>query len=51
MDIVSYSDPFVIVYMKEGTLWKEIGKTEVVKDNLNPIFKTSFLITYYFEKH
>lgn len=39
--------------MREGSeqQWRQIGKTEVVKDNLNPAFKTSFMITYYFEKH
>ena len=53
VDIVGYSDPFVLVEMREGSeqQWRQIGKTEVVKDNLNPAFQTSFMITYYFEKH
>ncbi len=51
LDKVGHSDPFVIVYMKDKEVWKEIGKTEMVKDDQNPTFKTSFIITYYFEKH
>ena len=51
MDIIGHSDPFVIVYMKEGDVWKQIGITEMIKDNLNPTFQTSFIVTYYFEKH
>jgi Ca2+-dependent lipid-binding protein len=37
--------------MKEGEIWKQIGKTEMIKDNLNPLFETSFFINYFFEKH
>ena len=29
-------------YMKENSVWKEIGKTEIVKNDLNPTFQTSF---------
>lgn len=51
VDILGSSDPFVIIYMKEGEVWKQIGKTEMIKDNLNPLFQTSFFINYFFEKH
>jgi Ca2+-dependent lipid-binding protein len=53
VDAIGYSDPFVIVNMREDKngAWKEIGKTEMVKDYLNPTFKTSFIIAYFFEKH
>jgi len=45
-DVLSKSDPQVIVYLS-GV---EIGKTEVVRDNLNPDFKKSFSVNYIFEK-
>ena len=51
VDILGSSDPFVIIYMKEGEVWNQIGKTEMIKDNLNPLFQTSFFINYFFEKH
>ena len=49
--MLASSEPFVIIYMKEGLLWNEIGKTEMIKDDVNPVFQTSFFINYYFEKH
>ena len=51
VDFIGKSDPYVIAYMKENDVWKEIGRTETVTNNLNPKFHTSFIITYYFEKH
>jgi len=52
VDFFGKSDPFVIVSMKEeNEAWKEIGKTEMIKNNLNPIFKTGIIFNYYFEKH
>ena len=41
MDIVGVSDPFVIVFMRDHpTLpWKQFGRTEMIKDNLNPDFE------------
>jgi hypothetical protein len=33
------------------TVWQKFGQTEMLKDNLNPDFEKSFLMTYYFERH
>ena len=30
--------------------WREIGRTEIIKDNLNPKFIKSFMMNYYFEE-
>jgi Ca2+-dependent lipid-binding protein len=53
MDIVGVSDPFVIVFMRDHPTqpWKQFGRTEMIKDNLNPDFEQSFIIQYFFEKH
>ncbi|CAN0432826.1 unnamed protein product [Ectocarpus sp. 12 AP-2014] len=42
LDVGSKSDPFVVVSMKSGsdTGWSEIGRTEVVANNLSPRFVT-----------
>jgi len=47
---MSKSDPQVNFYQKtsKGT-WILIGKTEMIKDNLNPNFAKSFIIDYVFE--
>jgi hypothetical protein len=53
VDLIGYSDPFVIVFTRDAPdhPWKQIGRTEMIKDNLNPDFEKSFIVTYYFEKH
>lgn len=50
LDIVSKSDPIAVVYMKrrDGTL-EEIGRTEVIMNNLNPFWITKIPVTYQFE--
>ena len=45
-DIMSKSDPQAELYI-DGKL---IGKTENARNTLNPDFKTSFKVEYYFEK-
>jgi len=44
------SDPIAVVYMKrrDGTL-EEIGRTEVIMNNLNPSWITEIPVTYQFE--
>jgi hypothetical protein len=38
-DMFSLSDPMVIIYEKSsGSIWKEQGRTELIMNNLNPIF-------------
>lgn len=35
MDVLSKSDPFVVVYLENGSgVWNEIGRTEIVVNNL-----------------
>ena len=52
LDTFSKSDPKVIVSIKEGAnsqAWKKAGETEVMKDNLNPDWRTTVKIFYQFE--
>ena len=53
LDLLSKSDPKVRIYLKQGkdTQYKMIGQTEVVKNNLNPEFKTAIEMFYQFEMH
>ncbi|KAL9419793.1 hypothetical protein AB3S75_037539 [Citrus x aurantiifolia] len=49
-DVLSKSDPMLVVYMKarDGAL-VEVGRTEVVLNSLNPTWITKHIITYQFE--
>ncbi len=49
-----YSDPICFLYYKNDpkqTTWTVLGRTEEMRDNLNPDFEKSFIIGYYFERH
>lgn len=50
-DMMSKSDPICVVGLceLEGGEVTEIGRTEVVNDNVNPVWMTKFLIDYHFE--
>eukprot|EP01043_Picozoa_sp_COSAG02_P028867 COSAG02_NODE_1771_length_10971_cov_19.931012_2_plen_615_part_00 len=51
MDVMSKSDPFAVIYAKDGTgAWRELGRTETIQDTLSPKFATSFTIQYFFER-
>ncbi len=52
MDVTSKSDPQVYIFLKDHILkdWTEVGRTEVIQDNLNPKFAKSLVIDYYFEE-
>lgn len=50
LDAFSKSDPVCLVFEKVNGHWTKIGKTEQVKNNLNPDFTTSFEVPYFFEK-
>lgn len=39
-----------VLEKKEGNMWSKIGKTEVIMDNLDPTWVTSFELSYQFEK-
>jgi len=49
LDVFSKSDPQVRLYVQDKGGWKPFGKTEMVKDDLNPNFKTTFIIDFIFE--
>lgn len=50
MDVFSKSDPQIIFSVKTpSNQWAEFGRTEVIKDNLNPNFSKTFQIDYIFE--
>lgn len=50
-DVFSKSDPQVVFKMKNAMngKWFELGRTEVIKNNLNPNFKKIFSVDYMFE--
>lgn len=50
-DVISKSDPFCLVQMKESWQEKflELGRTEQINDNLNPNWVKKFLVNYNFE--
>ncbi|KAG5499854.1 hypothetical protein GH5_03990 [Leishmania sp. Ghana 2012 LV757] len=49
-DTFSKSDPYVVVYdVTLGNTNNAIGKTEVIRNNLNPEFKTCISVNYFFE--
>ena len=50
LDTFSKSDPVCLVFEKINGSWKQIGKTEQIKNQLNPDFTTSFQVPYFFEK-
>jgi Ca2+-dependent lipid-binding protein len=49
---MSKSDPYCKLYKKYSadSSWVDIGKTEVIDNQLNPDFCTTFTLNYYFEK-
>ncbi|XP_042366289.1 copine-3-like isoform X2 [Plectropomus leopardus] len=50
MDTFSKSDPLCVLLMNtSGSQWCEIGRTEVIKNCLDPKFSKTFVIDYYFE--
>ena len=52
MDLLSPSDPFVIVSIKDEVknVYLNVGKTEIVWDNPNPDFSADIRINYLFEE-
>ncbi|KAJ0399790.1 hypothetical protein ATCC90586_009830 [Pythium insidiosum] len=50
-DLLSESDPFIVVYLEEGQgRWREIGRTETVTNCANPTFTKSLELDYFFEE-
>ena len=50
MDTMSYSDPFCVLFKQSGNMWQQIGKTEIIHDNLNPEFVTKTMVDFHFEQ-
>ena len=53
LDTFSKSDPFCVVECKTQGIqneWMEIGRTECVMDNLNPVWQKKVVIDYNFEQ-
>ena len=53
MDMFSKSDPLCIVFEKaqDSEQWFEIGRTEFLKDSLNPNFEKVIDVDFFFEKN
>lgn len=39
-----------MLFLKQGDNWNEVGRTEMVKDSLNPEFVRSFKVPFHFEE-
>lgn len=50
LDTFTRTDAMVILYTIKGSMWSEIGRTEVIMDNLNPKFIKAFSVEYKFEE-
>ena len=51
LDTFSKSDPQCILYEKSANgSWVKLGQTEQIRNSLNPDFKNSFTLAYFFEK-
>jgi len=48
-DLLSLSDPQIKVFAEVGGKIKFVGETEIIQDNLNPDFTTTFTMDYIFE--
>ena len=50
MDVFSKSDPFCVLYMKDGDRWLLVDKTETIDNTLNPVFEKKFVLQFRFEE-
>lgn len=46
MDLFSLSDPMVVVYIKTDKELLLIGRTEMIRDNLNPKFTKQLIVPF-----
>ena len=46
LDLFSKSDPVCVLEQKMGSTWRLIGQTEVIDNDLNPVFKTLLEFDY-----
>ena len=50
MDTMSLSDPFVVFYKRQGNVWQQLGRTEIIHDNLNPRWVKKIMVDFHFEQ-
>lgn len=52
LDRLTKSDPMCVLYTMEfeADMWKEVGRTELIWNNLNPVFVKKLVIEYFFEE-
>ena len=55
LDVLSKSDPMVVVFTEvrsaKSKEWHEIGRTEIIQNNLNPDFTKFLTVDYRFEEY
>jgi len=53
LDVLSKSDPFCVVHYKASggqSQFAEVGRTELISDNLNPVWQKKIILDYNFEE-
>ena len=50
MDLYKNSDPMIVLFEESAEGWLRIDRTEVIRDNANPVFKDKFIVVYDFKK-
>ena len=50
MDVFSKSDPFCVLYMRDGDRWLLVDKTETIDNTLDPVFEKKFVLQFRFEE-
>jgi len=50
MDVFSKSDPFCVLYLKDGDRWQEVERTETIDNTLHPQFQKKFVMQFRFEE-
>lgn len=51
-DLLSQSDPFLVLYLQDQNArgWRELGRTETVRNTPDPSFTTAFQLDFFFEE-
>lgn len=50
LDTFTRTDGMVVLYEKKGTMWAQLGMTEVIMDSLDPEWVKCFDVPYKFEE-
>src|SRR3989338_8284047 len=51
LDLMSKTDQQVFIYMRDGNNWLDVGKTEIIWDNLNPKVGILIFLLYIYHHH